>query len=461
MELGMTISQLLQIIYAGKWMIVKIAGCIALAVLAISFVLPTKYTAESVIAVDTTNVDPVTGLSSTMNAISGYMSTQAEMIQSQRAALIVVEKLKLESNPDLKAKFQSIGGGRGSFRDWLATVMLASLDVVQTGDNAVLTIRFKSNDAKYSAAVANAFSDAYIQLVADSRMSSALANSQFFEAQLSGLQRKVEKAQQALADYQSKEGIVDTDERVDVETQHLNDLSSQVVDAQAAAADARSRARGQNGVAPDVLNNSLVQQLKIQIAQKESEFKDISTKSGPNHPLYQQLKAQLEELHSQLDAQIRTYGQGLRDAAGNAVSRQSTLLKAMEDQKKKVMALKSHRSKADILAHDVENAQRSYDGALQRLAQTSLQSSSNQTNVTILKTAPEPLNPSFPNIFLNILLGIILGIFSGIAYVVLSEAFRRRVHTADDITDLVGIPVLASIQSTASVKRRYSIFGLR
>ncbi|NWK79432.1 chain length determinant protein EpsF [Aquitalea sp. LB_tupeE] len=457
----MTITQLLQIIYAGRKKAALIAACIALGVFLISFILPAKYTAESVIAVDTTNMDPVTGLSTTMNAISGYMSTQAEMIQSQRAALIVVDKLKLESNPALKEKFQTVGAGRGSFRDWLAAGLLTSLDVVQTGDNAVLTIRYKSGDSKYSATVANAFSEAYVQLVADSRMSAALANSQFFEAQLNGLQKKVEKAQQALADYQSKEGIVDTDERVDVETQHLNDLSSQVVDAQAAAADAHSRARSQNGVAPDVLNNSLVQQLKIQIAQKESEFKDIATRSGPNHPLYQQLKAQLDELHSQLDSQIKTYGQGLKDAAGNAASRQSALLKAMEDQKRKVMQLKSHRSKADILAHDVENAQRSYDGALQRLAQTSLQSSSNQTNVTILKMASEPLNPSFPNIYLNTLLGIVLGVFSGIAYVVLSEAFRRRIHTAADIHDLVGIPVLATIQSTAPAKRRLSIPGFR
>lgn len=220
-----------------------------------------------------------------------------------------------------------------------------------------------------------------------------------------------------------------------------------MVVAQGAYYDALSRkkAAGSDSVAPDVLNNPLIQQLKSQVSINEAKFKQVAAKEGLNNPAYHQALAELNSSKAQLNHQIQQYSTSLNTTAENAGMRMKSIQTALEEQKNKVLQLKSARSQSDVLLHEVENAQQIYQIAMQKLSEFSLESKSDMTNVNILQSAPEPIKASKPKVLLNIILSIILGMMLGIVIALIKEMSDRRIRLVDDLAKYSQLRVLTKI----------------
>jgi uncharacterized protein involved in exopolysaccharide biosynthesis len=91
---------------------------------------------------------------------------------------------------------------------------------------------------------------------------------------------------------------------------------------------------------------------------------------------------------------------------------------------------------------DLDNAQRSYDSALQRYGQTQLEAQSTQTEIAVLNPAVPPLKPASPKLLLNLVLAVFLGGMLAVGMAFLMEMLDRRVRDPRDVTDLLGVPVL-------------------
>ncbi|WP_288841333.1 chain length determinant protein EpsF [uncultured Deefgea sp.] len=449
----MTFEQLLNILRARKWIAISVFFVVILTTLVVSVLLPKQYTAEATLALDVKAADPVTGQQIVGYMAPSYMATQVEMISSQNTALKVVDTLGLAQLPEAQAQFQAATNGRGDIRNWFAESLLKGLTVKPSRESNIINLEYTSTDPKFAAALANNFAQAYIRTTIDIKTDAAQQNNVFFQEQLKSLQSNLEKAQNKLSEYQQTHGIVGSDERLDVETQRLNELSSQVVGAQSQTFDAQSRARGGN-VAPDVLNNPLIQQLKGQLAVQEAKYNQLSEKNGANHPHNQQAMAELNATRSQLNELMGQYAGGLNSAAGNSASRQASLNTALQTQKEKVLDLKSQRAAIDVLLRNVDSAQRSYDQALQRFSQTMLESRSDQSNISIIKSAPEPMKHSSPKTMLNFILAIIVGGLLAIGFAMLAELADRRIRSKDDIESMLGLTVLADLLPPKK-KRRF------
>jgi capsular polysaccharide biosynthesis protein len=93
----------------------------------------------------------------------------------------------------------------------------------------------------------------------------------------------------------------------------------------------------------------------------------------------------------------------------------------------------------------VATAQRNLDAVTQRLAQSSLESQTQQTNVYLLTTAVEPMKRSSPRYSLNLLVGIFLGGILGLSTALFRELTDRRVREAHDLSQATGVPLFAKI----------------
>src|SRR5262249_20511208 len=82
--------------------------------------------------------------------------------------------------------------------------------------------------------------------------------------------------------------------------------------------------------------------------------------------------------------------------------------------------------------------------ALSRHTHTSLSSRANQTNVTILNSAIEPSEPSFPRVYRNLLVGLIAGLALGLNLAIVVEILDRRVRSGADLSDELALPMLGS-----------------
>lgn len=447
----MSFQQFLQIIFARKKVFVSVLMVCVITTSIMSIILPKQYTAEAAIEIDTVKVDPITNIPMSGQLIPGYLATQVDIITSHNTARKVVEMTGLNQLPDAQIKFQDASKGKGNIVDWLADSIVKDLDVKPSRESSVIALQYTSSDPAFASVMANTFVEAYKKVIIEMRSNLAQQNNVFFQQQLQTLQVKLEKAQKVLSDYQQKQGIVASDERIDVENQRLNDLSTQLVSTQGLLIDAQSRLKKEGSIAPDVLNNPLIQQLKSQLAMQESKFKQIAAKEGPNHPAYQQTLAELNSARAQLNSQISQYSNSLTSAAENLEQRLANLQKALDMQKMRVLELKSQRSRLDLLQRDVDNAQQVYQIAMQKLSESSLESRSDLTNVSVLKAAPEPINASKPRVFINIILALILGSIFGVTLALFAELRDRRIRSASDVEQLLGVSVLANIKITKQI----------
>ena len=445
----MSLQQFLLILRARRLALLGVWGTVVVTALVVSLLLPKQYTAEAVIAIDTVKLDPISNLPMSGQLIPGYLATQVDILTSHETALKVVDMLHLDQYAEAKEQFAEATGGKGSLRDWLADNLLKNLDVKPSRESNAITLSYTSPDPAFSSALANNFVEAYKQVIIDIRTSSAQQNNLFFLKQSDELQKKLEQAQGALSAYQQHEGIVATDERMDIETQRLAEISSQLVAAQTQSIDANSRSQNQQGVAPDVLNNPLIQQQKSMVAQLEGKFRQIAAKEGPNHPQYQQAQAELGAARAQLANLIKQYTAGLSSSADNAEQRLAQLQQAQAEQKRRVLQLKEQRARLDILQRGVDNAQRIYDLAMQKLAESAMESNSDATNVAVLKAAPEPTKHSSPKLLINLILALFLGGLLGTGFALLLELQDRRIRSAADLEQLLKLPVLADLSHFA------------
>jgi chain length determinant protein EpsF len=460
----MNVHQFLLILLARKKIILTTLLLTVALALGWSLIQGKTYKATASVLLNYKGVDPLTGLTMPGQLLPGYMATQIDIISSKNVALRVVDALRLASSPAVIQQFNEANEGRGSVRDWLADLLLKKLEIVPARESSVVEISFKGADPGFAAAVANAFADEYQKITVQLKTEPAKKASSYFNEQTKQLRDNLEAAQARLSKYQQEKGIVSLDNnRVDVELSRLNDLSAQLVAAQTAAMEGNSRqavASGSAMASPDVANNALIQQMRANLATAEGKFADTSQRYGRNHPSYQSAKAELDKVRGELNAALGTVSRSVGNNAQVLRAREAELREAVAQQKTKVLELNRARDELGVLLKDLDSAQRAFDAASQRFSQTRIEAQSEQSDISVLNPAVAPTEPSGPRVLLNTLVGILAGTVLGVGLGLLLELLNRPVRSPSDVKDMLGIPVLGTIEWKPSRTRAGGIRAL-
>lgn len=453
----MTLAQIFRTLRARYKIVLLLLVVTVVAALAVSLLMSKTYKATTSLVLNNKGVDPVTGLNVPVQLTPGYLPTQVDIVNSKIVALKVVDDLKLAEVPAVKERFAKIEHGQSTIQEWLADGLRANLTVEPARDSSVLNISFKGDDAEYVARVANAFALAYQQISVDLKVAPAQKASGYINEQIKLLREKFEAAQNRMSAYQKENNIFSSDNKLDVETARLNELSSQLVMAQGLAMEANSRQRqvqSNAGGSPDVLANPLIQTLKGRLSEAEAKFADTSAKLNVNHPQYIAAKSEVDKLRANLNQQIGLASTGVVSNARIQQQREAEVRAALNAQKTKVLALNGARDELSVLANEMENAKRAYETASQRLTQTSLEAQSTQSDISVLTAASVPHSPASPRILLNLLLALVIGSILGIAAAIAMELLDHRIRSADDLPRLLGLPLLGVIEKTRAIRSR-------
>lgn len=454
----MNFAQLLLILLARKRIILITMIVTIVSTAAVSLLLPKTYKATTSVLLNYKGIDPLTGVSMPGALLPGYVATQIDIITSKNVALHVVEKLGLAKSPAVIEQFRDATDGKGNINDWLADLLLKKVDIAPARESSVLDISFKGADPQFAAAVSNAFAEEYQKVSIQLKVEPAQKASAYFTQQTKLLRDAVEAAQSRLSKYQQENGIVSVDNRLDVESNRLNDLSAQLVMAQSQLAEAQSRQRLAKGSdSPDVAANPMIQQLRVSLASAESKQAELAERLGKNHPQYQSVQAEVEKMRTELRTQINNTSNSVGNSAQIYQQRESAIRAALQEQKAKVLELNRTRDELGVLAKDVESAQRAFDATSLRLSQTRLEGQSEQSDVAILNPAVPPVEPASPKIVLNVMLSVLIGGMLGVAIGFLAEMLDRRVRSEEDIADVLQVPVLGVFDWNAPARPRVGL----
>lgn len=459
--------QLLFAIVRARWILAtSVFALILISVAAFTLLTPKSYTANASIILDIKGQDPIAGMASPALAAPSYLMTQVDVITSNRVALKAVRNLRLNESSDMRRKWQQATKGVGNFEGWLANLLKSNLEAHPSRGSNVIYLSYQAADPNFAAAVANGFVQAYLDTTLELRTAPAKQYNDFFDTNARSLRTALEKAQARLSDYQQQQGLMVTDERLDIETTRLNELSTQYVMTQAAVADSGSRqnaANAQGDKSPDVLNNPIVSTLKSDLNRQEASLEQLTTRLGDQHPAVMEARSGIAEMRRRLESEIRRVTSSVGVGNSVNVSRASQIKVALEDQRAKVMKMKAVRDDAVMLQRDVENAQRAYDSVVARMSNTSLESQANQANISALEMATAPSTHSSPRITTNVALGGLVGGVMAIFVALLFERFDRRLRAPTDVESVFQLPLIGAIPSFAkltSQKGRAGRFSL-
>ncbi len=445
----MTFSQFLSILKA-RWVSALLVLVLTVGTtVGVSLVLPKNYTASAAVVLDVRSPDPIAGMVLGAMAMPAYMATQVDIIQSDRVAQRVVQGLRLTENAQTRAEWLEATGGQGNFEAWVAELLKKKLDVKPSRESNVVNVSYTSPDPRFAAALANAFVKAYMDVSIGLRVSPAKQYNEFFDARAKELREALEQSQAKLTTFQKTSGILATDERFDIETQRLHELSSQLVALQALSAESGSRnaqARGsQADQLQDVLGNPVVAGLRADLSRQEARLQELNARLGDAHPQVVELRANIAELNTRLQTESNRVSGSVGVTNTINKQRESEIRASLDAQRAKVLALKQQRDEASVLMKEVETAQRAYDQVVARASQTSLESQNTQTNISVLTPATEPADHSSPKLLLNTLLSVFLGTLLAVGFALVRELMDRRVRSPQDLVEALGLPVLGAL----------------
>lgn len=441
----MNFSQLALILKARYKMILLVSIITLLTASLVSLIFPKSYKAATTVILNYKGVDPVTGIAMPAQLMPGYMATQVEIIQSKNVTLDVIKRLHLSEVKSLQQQFvEATEGKQADINQWLADLLQQKLAILPSKESSVISIGYKGVDPVFAATMANAFAESYINLSLKLKIDPAIKASQYLSEQTKVLRENLQKAQDRLGEYQQKHGLTSVQEAFDVESSKLRDISSQYSLVQSQSIDANSRrndASKNMSDSPDVVQNPVIQNLRMSLVTAESKLAETGQRYSKNHPIYIAAEAEVSKLKSQLSTEVDRTVVSLSNNANINSQRLSDLKIQLEKQKQKVLELNRSRADLSILEKEVQIAQNALESVNNRFSQTALEGQSNQGDISILEIAVPPLEPSNPSLWLIGPFSLIVGLFLGSLFAILAEILDRRIRSKDDILTLGEIPV--------------------
>lgn len=448
----MTFSRMLAVLLARKKAAAGVFVLCVVVVMLVTFLLPKQYTATASVVADS-RPDPISAMAMPSAFGLAFIATQVDVIKSDRVLFRVMRNLKLTENPAIRQQWQDETGGEGSIEVWLADLFKKRLDVSPSRESNVIDVSYTAPDPRFAAGLANAIVQAYIDTSVELRVNPAKQYASFFDKRSREARDALEAAQKKLSAFENENGLLATDQRLDIENARLAELSSQMVQLQAISAESASRKSQAQGAQADriqeVLNNPVIGSMKADLSRQEARLQELTTRLGDKHPQVQEAKATVAQINAKIEAETRKVlsSVGLNNSIN--VQRDAQVRAELEAQRAKVMKLKSLRDEGQVLTREVESAQRMFDAVTSRQSQSSLESQSTQSNVSVLSEAVPPNDPSSPRILLNTALAILLGLLLAFGTALGLEALDARVRIPEDAVALLGVPLLGQMLVSA------------
>jgi polysaccharide biosynthesis transport protein len=385
-----------------------------------------------------------------------YIDTQVKLLQSETLALQTIRTLDLGHYPEFGGSGQptAFSGASGSQRPAILGAFLARLGVKRVPESRLIQVSFTAHDPHLAALVVNTHLQNFIEENFRSKYDATTQASNWLSSELEELRMKVEKSENDRLAYERQNQIWQINEKQDITTQKLADLSNAVTVAQTDLATKQAlyqmASSGDVGDLPAVRDNPLVQGLLTRKSDLAQQYTTALSQYGPNYPTAQRIAAQQRETEQNLIAARKAAVESIKEDYETARDHVAILQQALNQQKGEANAMAEKLVNYQMLEHDADANKQLYDGLLQKLKEADIAAGLRSSNIRIVDPALTPTAPSGPERARNISLALVVGLIGGIGLAIFREYLDNTVKSPDDIESLTGLPSLAVVPSLPS-----------
>ena len=437
-----------------QWLVLTFLMTVVTFVTIASFKMKPVYEAAARVEVDKESQNMVPFNDSNgydeYEATETYLETQTKILQSETLALMTIKSLDLVRYPEFGGSPRSNAGpNSNSSRPAVLGAFLGRLSVKRIPNSRLIEVRFEAENPQLAAQVVNTHLENYIEQNFRSKYDATMQASNWLSAELEELRIKVERSEDARIAYERENQIWQIDEKQDITTQKLADLSKAVTDAQTDLAEKEAlyqmAVSGNVDALPAARSNDVISTLVKRQADLDEQYAEAADQYGPNFPKVLRLQIQRKEVDENLAKARKTMIESVEEEFNTSKNRVELLQEDLDKQKAEANDLAEKLVQYHILQHDAESNKQLYDGLLQKLKEATITVGLHSDNIRIVDPALVPASAARPQKARNILFAFLVGLVGGVGLALLREYLDNTVKSPDDIETLTGLPSLAVV----------------
>jgi uncharacterized protein involved in exopolysaccharide biosynthesis len=432
-----------------RWLIIAAFTLVGLGLAgAYALLAPPIFKSAASVVVDVRSAETIGSQTQAEGMSPEYLLTLEDILKSSRVAERAVELIDAEQLPRIAASY-GWTPAMGPLKEYLGEQLRQQMTVESSlGSSRLMQIGFLSGDPSFSATMANAFAEAFIDVNLALQTEPARSAAQSYEQQLQGKAEELQQAQRRLAALQQELGVINAEGGGSADNVNLTTLATQLANATAAAETASSEA--QAGALPAVESDPVIAQLDIQLAGLRAQLAQMQTLAGPNNAQVRQLSNQIASLESQKRQQVSAALASKAAQAAQARRIQQGIAGQVAAQMQRTITSQGAESELAQAKLDVEGVQQAYDQMAQRRTQLEVLAESGQSNISVLTPALPSMLPVGPRRFLAVFFGIVLALAAGVVVAVLLELANLKIRVAEELDAWLGIPDLGAIRPSSA-----------
>ncbi|XWK90927.1 MAG: polysaccharide biosynthesis tyrosine autokinase [Phormidium sp.] len=398
--------------------------------------------------------------------------TQTEVLRSPSVMDGIVKKIK--------AEYPEINYGS----------LVSSLMISRLGNTKIIEVRYKDSDPKRAERILQIIADGYLNYSQQQRQSDVRQGIDFVKQQLPNLQERVNALQARLQKFRQEYNFIDPEQKAQELGNRISGIEAQQVEANTKLNELRSLytlLQGQLGLQPNeaIVASALSEAPRYQ--KLLSELQEVETKLATESVRFTEDSPMLTTLKEKRQKLLPLIAQESQRVIGNTLSPNTINTQRLSNQNSirlsltqqfvdttnqiKVLEVRNQALKRaeDLLVQEFKQMPiraREYTDLQRELKVTTeslLRFLSTRENLEIeaaqkatpwqLIDAPNQSYPISPDKYRNIMLGVIAGLILGAGAAWLVEMLDNVFHSAEDLKNQTGMPLLGVIPFSKGLKK--------
>ncbi|GGB91900.1 hypothetical protein GCM10011494_07840 [Novosphingobium endophyticum] len=461
---------------ALRWryvMLGAIAACFLLGLI-VTLLMTPQYAASTTIEISRES-DRITNFQGVERdagiADQEFYQTQYGLLESSSLSERVAMQLRLVDDPKFFEMFGAAeddpafeltdgrypASGRTKRQRIAGEILRDNLSVDPTRLSRLVDVRFTSPNAAFSAKVANAWAENFIQTNLERKIQATSYGRNLLQRQLAEAKDKLDQSQRQLVGYASAAKIINlpaqsggdgttTSER-SIVVDDLAALNSALAQATASRihAEARYEQGGRNGASIEALGNQAINSLRQRRAELAAEYERMMTQFEPGYPAAKAIKSEIDQLDRGIEREENRVSSSLLAGYREAQERERGLQAAVDQLKDDYLNLRRRSIQYNIYQQEVDTNRALYDALLQRFKEIGVAGGVGINNVAVVDPAKVPDQPSSPRLLINLAIALLAGLGLGAALAFALEQMDEAIADPAEVERRLGLPLLGSI----------------
>jgi polysaccharide biosynthesis transport protein len=385
-----------------------------------------------------TNNNPV-------NDMDQIVTTNLEAITAGAVLRPVVERYHLlEEEGQLKGKTEKQINDlrRGA-------VTLAHLQVKRPPNSYVIEVSYRAHNATLAADVANAIATAYADRSTELQVQTASDRAAVMEGQIAELKTKMLNSGKTLASFEKELGILDPDQKTNLLTTRLNQLTAELTTAQdegarRGAAVEAIRAKTV-AAAQSTAQGETLARLKEKLNEARQRFAQVKTIYGPNHAEYRKAESEVTELTGQLAEDRSDAEERVTSVYEQSLNHEKSLAAMISRTKGEMDGLSGTRHRYEQLKGEADGDKQLYNELNRRIKEYQINGAFRHSLAHVIDPALPSTVAVFPKVpmFLGgaLLVSLVLGIVGALIF----DSFDQTLAAPEQVMRDLKIEVLGAL----------------